>query len=125
MELNNYLTLAREFGEGEGISHPLLKRDKVSLDLFWMCDESLEGADTLPSPDVLAASIVEDLQTAFNILSKTPCSKFKVSVFSTMHSPRLSAILRVSAGGAFLLPPRHFFLQVRDGRKTSLIGSWR
>src|SRR5436309_14369440 len=42
----------------------LLKRDKVSLDLFWLRDESLEGADTLPSPDVLAASIVEDLQTA-------------------------------------------------------------
>jgi type I restriction enzyme M protein len=42
----------------------LLKRDKVSLDLFWLHDESLEGADALPSPDVLAASIVEDLQTA-------------------------------------------------------------
>ena len=42
----------------------LLKRDKVSLDLFWLRDESLEGADTLASPDVLAASIVEDLQAA-------------------------------------------------------------
>jgi type I restriction enzyme M protein len=42
----------------------LHKRDKVSLDLFWLRDQSLEGADTLPSPDVLAASIVEDLQTA-------------------------------------------------------------
>lgn len=42
----------------------LLKRDKVSLDLFWLRDESLEGADALPSPSVLAASIVEDLQAA-------------------------------------------------------------
>ncbi len=42
----------------------LLKRDKVSLDLFWLRDESLEGADALPPPDVLAASIVEDLQAA-------------------------------------------------------------
>ena len=42
----------------------LIKRDKVSLDLFWLRDESLESADTLSSPDVLAASIVEDLQTA-------------------------------------------------------------
>jgi len=42
----------------------LLKRDKVSLDLFWLRDESLEGADALASPDVLAASIVEDLQAA-------------------------------------------------------------
>ena len=42
----------------------LLKRDKVSLDLFWLRDESLEDADDLPSPGVLAASIVEDLQAA-------------------------------------------------------------
>ena len=42
----------------------LVKRDKVSLDLFWLRDESLEGADALASPDVLAASIVEDLQAA-------------------------------------------------------------
>ncbi|HEY7983408.1 MAG TPA: N-6 DNA methylase, partial [Ktedonobacterales bacterium] len=42
----------------------LLKRDKVSLDLFWLRDESLEGADALPAPDVLAASIVEDLRAA-------------------------------------------------------------
>ncbi len=42
----------------------LLKRDKLSLDLFWLRDESLEGADALPAPDVLAASIVEDLQAA-------------------------------------------------------------
>ncbi len=42
----------------------LLKRDKVSLDIFWLRDASLEDADALPSPEVLAASIVEDLQTA-------------------------------------------------------------
>ncbi len=42
----------------------LLKRDKVSLDLFWLRDESLEDANTLATPEILAASIVEDLQTA-------------------------------------------------------------
>ncbi len=42
----------------------LLKRDKVSLDLFWLRDESLEGADSLASPAALVASIIEDLQTA-------------------------------------------------------------
>lgn len=42
----------------------LLKRDKLSLDIFWLRDESLEGADALPLPGVLAASIVEDLQVA-------------------------------------------------------------
>lgn len=42
----------------------LLKRDKLSLDLFWLRDESLEGTDKLPPPGELAASIVEDLQNA-------------------------------------------------------------
>ena len=42
----------------------LLKRDKLSLDLFWLRDESLEGRDKLPPPAEIAASIVEDLQNA-------------------------------------------------------------
>jgi type I restriction enzyme M protein len=42
----------------------LLARDKVSLDLFWLRDESLEDADSLPPPDVLAAEIAEDLEAA-------------------------------------------------------------
>ena len=42
----------------------LLKRDKLSLDLFWLRDESLEGIDKLPPPAEIAASIVEDLQNA-------------------------------------------------------------
>jgi len=42
----------------------LLKRDKLSLDLFWLRDESLESTDNLPPPAVIAASIVEDLQNA-------------------------------------------------------------
>jgi type I restriction enzyme M protein len=42
----------------------LLKRDKLSLDLFWLRDESLEGTDKLPHPAEIAASIVEDLQNA-------------------------------------------------------------
>jgi len=42
----------------------LLKRDKLSLDLFWLRDDSLADADDLPTPAALAASIVEDLQAA-------------------------------------------------------------
>jgi type I restriction enzyme M protein len=42
----------------------LLKRDKVNLDLFWLKDESLEGSDELPPPDVLAQEIADDLQAA-------------------------------------------------------------
>ena len=42
----------------------LIARDKVSLDLFWLRDESLEDADNLPPPDVIAAEIAEDLEAA-------------------------------------------------------------
>ena len=42
----------------------MIARDKVSLDLFWLRDESLEDADNLPPPAVLAAEIAEDLQSA-------------------------------------------------------------
>jgi type I restriction enzyme M protein len=42
----------------------LIARDKASLDIFWLKDDSLEDSDNLPEPGVLAAEIVEDLQTA-------------------------------------------------------------
>ena len=42
----------------------LLKRDKLSLDLFWIKDQSVEGSSTLPDPDVLAQEIVDDLEDA-------------------------------------------------------------
>ena len=42
----------------------LLKRDKVSLDIFWLKDESLEDTENLPDPDVIAAEIAEDLEAA-------------------------------------------------------------
>ncbi len=42
----------------------IVKRDKCSLDIFWLRDESLEDSDNLPDPDVIAAEIVEDLKAA-------------------------------------------------------------
>src|SRR4029079_1393204 len=36
----------------------LAKRDKVSLDIFWLRDESLSESDNLPEPGVIAAEIV-------------------------------------------------------------------
>jgi len=42
----------------------LLARDKVSLDIFWLRDESLEDAAGLADPDVIAAEIAEDLRAA-------------------------------------------------------------
>lgn len=42
----------------------LISRDKVILDILWLRDESLEDSASLPEPDVLAAEIIEDLETA-------------------------------------------------------------
>src|SRR5690606_38875129 len=42
----------------------LVARDKASLDIFWLRDESQEDTDNLPAPGVIAAEIVEDLQAA-------------------------------------------------------------
>jgi len=42
----------------------LVSRDKASLDIFWLKDESLEASDNLPDPDVIAQEIVEDLEAA-------------------------------------------------------------
>ncbi|MDF7807287.1 class I SAM-dependent DNA methyltransferase [Pontiellaceae bacterium B12219] len=37
-------------------------RDKTSLDIFWLKDQSLTDLDNLPDPDVLANEIVENLE---------------------------------------------------------------
>jgi type I restriction enzyme M protein len=42
----------------------LIARDKASLDIFWLRDESLEDTDNLPAPHIIAAEIVEDLEAA-------------------------------------------------------------
>ena len=42
----------------------LMQRDKVSLDIFWLRDESLEDTENLPEPDELAGEIVANLAAA-------------------------------------------------------------
>jgi len=42
----------------------LVARDKTSLDIFWLKDDSLADSDNLPPPDVIAQEIVEDLEAA-------------------------------------------------------------
>ena len=42
----------------------LIARDKASLDIFWLKDESLAESDNLPPPEVIAQEIVEDLEAA-------------------------------------------------------------
>jgi type I restriction enzyme M protein len=42
----------------------LVARDKASLDIFWLKDESLADSANLPDPDVIADEIIEDLRAA-------------------------------------------------------------
>jgi type I restriction enzyme M protein len=42
----------------------LLARDKVSLDITWLKDESLSDSENLPEPEIIAAEITEDLEAA-------------------------------------------------------------
>jgi type I restriction enzyme M protein len=44
----------------------LMQRDKVSLDIFWLKDESLEDMENLPDPEVLALEIAENLESALD-----------------------------------------------------------
>jgi type I restriction enzyme M protein len=40
----------------------ILARDKVSLDLFWLKDDSLADLDNLPEPEILADEIIENIE---------------------------------------------------------------
>lgn len=42
----------------------LISRDKASLDVFWLKDDSLDNLDDLPPPDVLQQEIIEHLEAA-------------------------------------------------------------
>ncbi len=42
----------------------IIARDKANLDITWLKDDSLEDLDNLPSSDVIAREIVEDLTAA-------------------------------------------------------------
>jgi type I restriction enzyme M protein len=48
----------------------LLKRDKLSLDLFWIKDQSLTDTDALPAPEIIAAEIADDLEAALEQFTK-------------------------------------------------------
>ena len=60
---------AKEAPEGRWRSYSydeLTARDKTSLDIFWLKDKSLTDLDNLPEPDVLAAEIIENLETGLS-----------------------------------------------------------
>jgi len=46
----------------------LVARDKASLDIFWLKDESLEDSENLPPPEVIAQEMIEDLEAALEQL---------------------------------------------------------
>lgn len=48
----------------------ILKRDKLSLDIFWIKDKSLADLDNLPPVDELADEIIENLQSALESFKK-------------------------------------------------------
>jgi len=48
----------------------IMKRDKVSLDIFWLKDESIEDSANLPDPEELAADIRENLESAVEMFGR-------------------------------------------------------
>jgi type I restriction enzyme M protein len=42
----------------------IMQQDKVSLDIFWLKDDSLEDSANLPEPDIIAKDIAENLEDA-------------------------------------------------------------
>jgi type I restriction enzyme M protein len=44
----------------------LMARDKANLDIIWLKDDSLEDAENLPAPEIIAQEIIEELQAALN-----------------------------------------------------------
>lgn len=48
----------------------LMKRDKVSLDIFWLKDDSLEDIDNLPPPDIIANEIKENLESTLDSINE-------------------------------------------------------
>lgn len=41
-----------------------MARDKASLDIFWLKDDTLEDSVNLPDPDVIVQEIIDDLESA-------------------------------------------------------------
>jgi type I restriction enzyme M protein len=46
----------------------IVLRDKTSLDIFWLKDNSLTDLDNLPEPDVLVEDIIENLESSLESL---------------------------------------------------------
>ena len=48
----------------------IIKRDKTSLDIFWLKDESLDDLENLPEPEILADEISDNLKSALDSVAE-------------------------------------------------------
>ncbi len=48
----------------------IIKRDKASMDIFWLKDDSLSDLDNLPEPDELAKEIINHLEKGLSFFKK-------------------------------------------------------
>ena len=48
----------------------IIKRDKVSLDIFWLKDESLIDLENLPEPHIIADEIADNLESALDSVNE-------------------------------------------------------
>ena len=48
----------------------IIKRDKTSLDIFWLKDDSLIDLENLPEPDVIAEEISDNLESALESVTE-------------------------------------------------------
>jgi type I restriction enzyme M protein len=46
----------------------IMSKDKTSLDIFWLKDNSLTDLENLPDPDVLVKDIIENLESSLESL---------------------------------------------------------
>jgi type I restriction enzyme M protein len=55
----------------------ITNRDKTSLDIFWLKDESLGDMENLPEPDVLANDIIENLEAGLESFKEVQGKLYK------------------------------------------------
>ena len=69
-DLDDFIACYRNRRESERFRRftyqQLSARDKLNLDIFWLQDHSLQDLDSLPSPDLIATEIVDNLTTALD-----------------------------------------------------------
>ena len=58
----------------------IIERDKTSLDIFWLKDDSLADLDNLPDPDILANEIIDNIEAGLESFKEIMSTLNEVSV---------------------------------------------